>query len=245
MKNLKIIFSSLFMLVFVLSLSAQSNIGLRGGITLTNYNNDPMPENFLGNQEMDLLTGIDVAVFTNLTIVGAFSIQPELHFVQKGVKITGKDATENMDLKMTYRYNYLELPVLARVNFLKVNESMLFYIAAGPSVGYGLNGKFKGENVSIDATEGGIKKGDFETDLEWDTEYGIDGTKSNRWDVGGAFGIGGEFFTESLNIVVDARYNMDFTDAVKYEKTPSPEPDKYYNRGFSFTVGVAFPIGIE
>ncbi len=52
-----------------------------------------------------------------------------------------------------------------------------------------------------------------------------------------------KFLIDVVNVVVDARYNMDFTDAIKYEETPSPEPDKINNRGFSFTVGVAFPIG--
>ena len=226
-----------------INLNAQITVGVRAGVTQATYNEDPMPANYLGKQDMGYITGIDAAVFSNFEIADFFSIQPELHFVQKGVKITGTDATDNMDLKMSYRYNFLELPVLARFNYINPSENILFYVSAGPSVGYGLNGKYKGENVSIEASEAGIKKGDYETDLEWDDEYSTDGTKSNRWDVGGAAGVGVEFLTDVVNVVVDARYTMDFTDAIKYETTLSPEPDKIYNRGFSFTVGLAFPIG--
>lgn len=243
MKNLKIIFAAFLMMAFAMNLNAQITIGARGGLTLATYNTDPIPENFLGDQDMKYMAGVDAAIFSNFEITENFSIQPEFHFVQKGVKFTGKDATDNMDLKMTYRFNYLELPVLARFNFINPSENVVFYLAAGPSVGYGLNGTYKGENVSLEANEGGIRKGDFEMDLEWDDEYGIDGTKSNRWDIGGVAGFGVEFLTDVVNVVLDTRYNMDFTDAVKYENTPSPEPDKIYNRGFSFTVGVAFPIG--
>lgn len=242
MKNLKILLSTLLMLAFAITINAQLTVGARGGVTLATLNEDLFSESVMDNQEMCYMVGVDFAVFSNIEVADFFSVQPELHFVQKGVKYTGEVAADNMDIKMVYRYNYLELPVLARFN-MNPTETVGFNFFVGPSAGYGLNGKFKGENISIDATEAGIQKGDFETDLEWDDEYGADGTKSNRWDFGGTAGVGLEFMMDAVNIVLDARYSMDFTDAVKYETTPSPEPDKIYNRGFSFTVGVAVPIG--
>lgn len=243
MKNLKTFLSVCLMLVFAISINAQVSIGARGGLTLSTFNTDPLPENFIGKQDIGYATGFDAAIFSNFKLMDNLSIQPEFHYVQKGVKITGTDATDNMDLKMTYRYDYLELPVLVRLDFMNQYENLLFYVSAGPSVGYGLSGKYKGENVSIEVNEGGVKKGEYEMDLEWDDEYGIDGTKSNRWDVGGTIGIGGEFLTEIFNLIVDARYNLDFTDAVKYETTLNPEPDKINNKGYSITIGIGIPIG--
>ena len=61
MKNLKIIFAAFLMMAFAMNLNAQITIGARGGLTLATYNTDPMPENFLGEQDMKYMAGVDAA----------------------------------------------------------------------------------------------------------------------------------------------------------------------------------------
>ena len=64
--------------------------------------------------------GMGVNITTGLK---NFSVQPELNYVQKGTKIKGVDG------KSTYKFNYLEVPVLAKYSFGPV------YVDAGPSLG--------------------------------------------------------------------------------------------------------------
>lgn len=63
----------------------------------------------------------------------AFSLQPELNFVSKGLKLKDNNVTSK------YNFNYLEIPLLAKYKFDMV------YINAGPYLGFQLNGsdKFK------------------------------------------------------------------------------------------------------
>lgn len=63
----------------------------------------------------------------------AFSLQPELNFVSRGLKFKDGNTTSK------YNFNYLEVPLLAKYKFDMV------YINAGPYVGFQLNGsdKFK------------------------------------------------------------------------------------------------------
>jgi hypothetical protein len=241
MKNLIKITVLLLALVFATSVFAQSTIGLRAGVNLATMNNDPFE---YANTDMDkgFMVGADIAIFSKINVTDIFSVQPEFHWVQKGVKST-MTTTDNMDVKMTYRINYLELPVLARFD-IEVGESVSFNIYAGPSVGYALNRKFIGENARLLGTEDPFEKGDVNEDIEWVTEYGNDGVKDNRFDISAVGGIGLAFETEVGNFVVDARYSQDLNNAVKYENTPDPEPDKYYNSGISITVGFAIPIGL-
>ncbi|MFT5383326.1 MAG: hypothetical protein ACI81W_000724, partial [Saprospiraceae bacterium] len=188
---------------------------------------------------MDYMVGADVAVFSKINVAGVFSVQPELHWIQKGVKYT-TIATDNMDVKRVFRTNFIELPVLARFDF-EIGDMVYFNIYAGPSVGYALNQKYIGENAPL-GTENPVEKGDFKEDIDWVTEYGTDGWKDNRFDFSAVGGFGITFETEIGNFLLDARYSHDFIDAIKYENTPDPEPDKYYNRGVAITAGFAIPF---
>ena len=242
MKNLIKITVLFLALVFTTSAVAQSAIGLRAGINLATLNADPFDGTSM-DMNMGFMVGADVAVFGKINVVDIFSVQPELHWVQKGVKYTG--TFNDMDVEMVYRTNFLELPVLARFDF-EVGETVFFNIYAGPSAGYALNQKFIGKNARFPAngTEDPFQSGDYDKKIDWDTEYGTDGTKDNRFDFSAVGGIGVVFETEVGNFLLDARYSHDFIDAVKYENTPSPEPDKVYNRGIAITAGFSFPLGM-
>jgi outer membrane protein with beta-barrel domain len=241
MKNL--IKSIAFLLVLVLATGtyAQSTIGLRGGINLATMNNDPFE---YANADMNkgFMIGADVAIFAKINVADIFSVQPEFHWVQKGVKST-MTTTDNMDVEMIYRYNYLELPVLARLDF-EVGESVSLNIYAGPSAGYAINKEFIGKNARLLGTEDPFQKGDYNETIDWDNEYGDNGVKDNRFDISAVGGIGVAFETEVGNFILDARYSHDFNDAFNYENTPDPKPDKFYNRGISITAGFAFPLGM-
>lgn len=95
--------------------------------------------------------GADIAIMYTLPIGDGFlALQPELHWMQKGS--TFSDLGDDLSTTM----NYLELPLLLRVNF---GGSLKLFAFAGPSAGYLLD--VNSDNIAI-------TKDDFE-----DIEFGL------------------------------------------------------------------------
>ncbi len=96
--------------------------------------------------------GADIAIMYSLPLGDGFlALQPELHWMQKGSTysdLSGDDAVTTM--------NYLELPLLLRVNF---GGSLKLFAFGGPSAGYLLG---------VSSDDDVVKKDDFE-----DIEFGL------------------------------------------------------------------------
>lgn len=100
-------------------------------------------------------------------------VQPEIHWMQKGYKID--DAGGSLG-EVTSTLNYLEIPILARVNF---GGSLKLFAFAGPSVGYLLSGTYEDASGKSDPTDYleeieysghiglGVGIGTFEVDLRY------------------------------------------------------------------------------
>ena len=87
-------------------------------------------------------------------------LQPELHWLQKGYRID--DALTYGDITTTL--NYLEIPLLARVN---LGGSLKIFGFAGPSIGYLMSGTYEDElNGEKDPTE-------YLDDVEYSAHVGI------------------------------------------------------------------------
>jgi hypothetical protein len=105
--------------------------------------------------------GLDLAILCAIPIGGGlFMLQPELHWMQKGYKID--DAVPNGDITSTL--NYLELPLLARVN---IGGSLKVFAFAGPSVGYLMSGTYE------DELNGEKDPKDYLDDVEYSAHVGI------------------------------------------------------------------------
>jgi len=90
--------------------------------------------------------GADLAIVYAMPIGrGFFMLQPELHYLQKGYTIAN---TTNGELNVSL--NYLELPILLRVNF---GSSIRFFGFAGPSIGWLLDGTYENDLGEQDASE--------------------------------------------------------------------------------------------
>ncbi len=104
--------------------------------------------------------GADIAILCAIPIGGGFfMLQPELHWLQKGYKI--EDADIYGDITSTL--NYVELPLLARVNF---GGSLKVFAFAGPSVGYLISGTYEDDFGEKDPT-------DYLDELEYSGHIGI------------------------------------------------------------------------
>ena len=124
-------------------------------------------------QEPQSKLGADLGIVVSIPIGGGLLMfQPELHWMQKGYKID--DAGSQGEITSTL--NYLEIPLLARINF---GGTLKLFAFAGPSFGYLLDGTYEDVNGELDATEYleeveysghigvGVGIGTFELDLRY------------------------------------------------------------------------------
>ena len=104
--------------------------------------------------------GIDLAILCAIPIGGGFfMLQPELHWLQKGYQIDDADFYGDI----TSTLNYVELPLLARIN---LGGSLKIFAFAGPSVGYLISGTYEDDFGEKDPTE-------YLDDVEYSGHFGI------------------------------------------------------------------------
>lgn len=186
-------------------------VGLRGGINLATIANE--------NLEPDhMVVGINVAIPVEIQVADFLAIQPELHFIQKGAGFEADGA----DITYNYFFNYLEVPVL--VKGMVGNDLIKGYAIAGPSVGFALS-------------QYQVTKTDDDRESESIDFVDSGDIQNNRFDIGVALGAGVEIPVGIGAFVLDARYNLDLNDQVKFEGDAPDNWEKNFNRGIGITVG--------
>lgn len=175
---------------------AQSGVGIRAGANLSNLSGDLKEESRYENK-----IGFHAGLTYNIPVISNFfSVQPELLYSNKGFKY--EDTELELPTGDTFRregnmnYNYLELPVLARI------KAGPLYVEAGPQASYllSVNNNIK-EYVNGDRTSSST------------TERDKDGLKD--FELGYAAGVG----LTTGNLSIGLRYNGSFTDFV--DKDPN------------------------
>lgn len=182
--------------------------------------------------------GVGYSIPVGLIGSGAFSVQPEFTFIQKGFKtaLSGEinigEPYYDFILSQHIKLNYLEVPVLAKIEF--GTPTAKFSFIAGPSFGYALGGKTKGTLTLDDGYEtykekanGKIKFGDQPDDEYFTNDIYID----NRTDIGLQVGAG---VTLHNKVVFEVRYGLGFTNL--------SDDDDSANRAVQFTVGVPLTL---
>jgi len=150
--------------------NSKTRFGIRGGgiMSKTEFENSNDP-----TADPESKIGADLAIVCAIPIGGGFlMLQPELHWLQKGYKIQDISTGENVISTL----NYLEIPLLVRLNF---GGSIRVFGFAGPSIGYLLDGELNTSSESLDATEYldqteynahiglGVGLGTFEVDIRY------------------------------------------------------------------------------
>lgn len=189
---------------------AQSFIIPKGGVVFSNYKSTGSGiegrTGFVGG------LGLSIPVTSD----NFFAIQPEILYIQKGAKFNTNLSTTRVG--DTY-INYLELPVLAKINF--GGESFRLYVNGGPSVSYALFGKTNN------------------TDIEFGD--GADVSFNNRIDLGLQFGGGIGFKAGPGDILLDARYGLGLSNLL--DQPVAGGDSELQNRVYTFTIGYAIPLG--
>lgn len=123
MNIMKTLWLSVTLSLFGIAAYAQNTqIGVKGGVNLSNFYVDEVQDN-------NMKVGLNLGLFAKLPVTSGFAIQPELLYSSKGSKI----AYNNIfgDGEYRFNFNYIEMPVLAVIN---LTEN--FNIHAGPYAGY-------------------------------------------------------------------------------------------------------------
>jgi Outer membrane protein beta-barrel domain len=191
----KLLLSLTIALISFATAQAQSGLGVRGGANFSNLSGDLKDESRYENK-----VGFHAGLTYNIPIVDQFfSIQPELLYSNKGFKYEDTQLelpTGSFRREGNMNYNYLELPVLARI------KAGPIYFEAGPQASYllSVNNNIKeyvnNERTSSATTE--IDKGDIKD-----------------FELGYAAGIG---ITSGM-LSVGVRYNGSFTDFMDKSST--------------------------
>lgn len=192
-----------------------TNIGIRAGLTSTTLR-APFSENVsIGNAGRRV--GFAAGAFVRLSFQGPFALQPELLYVQKGTSddflFGERQATQ------TRRFDYIEIPVLAKYELPIGGPSFMPNIQAGPTLGINV--------VSRNELD---KKG--EPTVVFDSN-------TRRLTVGFAIGPGVDVSLNGRSLSLDTRYSFDLTRT--FEESAGPGPDNpFRNHGVIVTLAFAF-----
>jgi Outer membrane protein beta-barrel domain len=165
--------------------------GVKGGLSLGDV--PKIADEIYAGGDTALRTGYAVGGFLAIRFDNGFSVQPEVLFTQKGVKLTFSDSSMSEDLR--YKSDYVDVPVLARYTF---GKGIRGYVFAGPSFDFMLNTKVKtqlfGESGEQDVSEdvesfefalvfgGGVELGPLLLEARWSeglTNLAADTTEIN------------------------------------------------------------------
>jgi hypothetical protein len=174
----------------------------------------------------------------------SFTLQPELIYTQKGIRISYQDNTFR-EKEQRY-FSYLELPISGKLVF--GTENLKGFIYGGPAVGYVISGKYKYQSQCdcdnyVETREGSIKYEDAPARYAGSDVYaGKDGV--SRIDFGVQGGIGFSYTVGDLGMIMfDTRYGTGFTNFYKKYASASSGTDlSSKNRALTFSIGFAFNL---
>lgn len=161
--------------------NVNTEFGVKGGFNMSNLisdgDNEPNDEN--------ILYGFNAGVYATLPISDFVAIQPEILFTTKGSELEYDNAFASGNAK--FRLNYIEVPLLVRVNITKN-----FNVHAGGYASYLVSSKVTGDGTF-----------DFNEDIDTDD--------LNKFDAGVSAGLGVDFNPISIGL----RYNYGLTTVGK------------------------------
>lgn len=175
--------------------------------------------------------GGQAALYARIPLKGALSLQPELHYIQKGGKVEVTDASIGNDaVDFGLKIGYIEVPVLARIDL--GSGSWRPFITAGPTIALRTSCKVSfgsgSTNIATDCDSGELGEGEEGPTTSEDP--------IKKTDFGASAGVGLAGSLMGRSVFAQLRYNQGLATIAK--DAPSSVSPK--NRGFSVVVGFGF-----
>lgn len=190
----------IIMMAFILShnINAQSitkadkdsSFGIKGGYNLASVRNSD-------GDETDQRDGFHIGFFNESSLSNLLSVQTELTYSQQGYEF------ENSSYRLTQKIDYINLPLM-----LKLYPTNVFYLEAGPQIGYAISHKEEVETFGLSSTN----------------TY-----EPNSFDWGMNFGVG---FKSEMGMVLGARYHYGLGKI--YDETNYYNNVLQFSLGFEF-----------
>lgn len=204
-----------FLLLFSLLISparAQVHFGLKGGFALGKVKS--IPEVFLEGFPWKTRQSWIGGAFASFEFLKGVSLQPEILFLQKGARLIDSE----YDFEARFNFNYLEMPVLLKIDLYLEGAAAVPSLFFGPFFGF-IN---QASIVMIDPNS--VEKEDIKTDVE-KAEYGVTFGLAicQRWGPG--------------FLSIDARYDLGLSNILK----PGVEwMDSIKTRTLVFMIGYSY-----
>jgi hypothetical protein len=158
-----------------------AQVFIKAGINIASLSDNTIsdPEFNLAELDQKSTTGFQGGIGVDLPVSSMFYITPELMFIQKGGKNV-VDIDENNRLEQRIYYNYIEVPVLAKLKFMGEDSGTGFYFNAGPFAGLALGGRYTEDRTVLgvrternaDFNFENKDEDDFQKRLDWGIAFG-------------------------------------------------------------------------
>lgn len=208
-------------------LKAQIHYGVRGGLALS----EPGLSTPLGSTQdiTKTFAGIDIALLSEFDISESLSLQAELGYIEKGLRLDLNTSIDVLGARIpigivnTTKVKLLELPILAKYRFStgKIDA----YALAGPTVSYILGGVNKTRSTGL-------------ADLDI-TSQNFDIGNRYKFGLGLLGGVGIEKHIGTGKVFIDARYNYQTIDLGLVSDL---ENTTFRNNGIGLQVGYKFTL---
>lgn len=205
--------------------SAHAQVGLRGGVNLTDWFGDDV-------ESTDRKTGLSLGASFGLVSIGPVQLVAEAYYRQKGTGFAladfqaGETPPEELPETVEFGIDYLEVPVLARVNLPPLSNSLGLYLIGGPAFAWRIDCGFETE----------VSTGTSATNCDDLSSENLGETFEN-YDLGAAGGLGLDVLLPgrigALNL--EARYTGGL-------KRVGADGTDVKNRAFSLTLGYSFGV---
>ena len=196
------------MIAMVTAVSAQMNLGIKGGVNMSNFYGEE-----LDDQNMKI--GFHVGLAADYEFAYNSAIQTGLYFTTKGAKYSSSFGDASGEF--TVNPMYLQIPVHYAYK-LDVTPGTRIVFHAGPYAAYGVGGKSK-----FSASVGEVS-GESEADV-----FGDDGFLKN-FDAGLGLGVGAEFGP----MLLDLGWDMGLINIADSENGDLKNQNAYLSIGYRF-----------
>ena len=178
-------------------------IGFNGGVSMNSIGFDPTIKQ---KQYIGPSMGATLRITSEKYFKSLCSLQIELNYSQLGWNENVMNS-ESVELPDTYkrRLDYIQLPFLARMAWGYEKRGAMFYVLAGPQIGYCFNEKSIRGNVWTTNAEGNP---DRPNNMYAQYDMKLD----KKFDYGITAGLGLEVNTKIGHFLIDGRYYYGLSD---------------------------------
>lgn len=226
--NVKPFLSLTALCLVAFSFQTTAQIAIKAGVNLASIAESSTEETYADYKNKSV-TGFQAGLAFDLGLSSLFTIQPEILFIQKGGKTTYA-VDDNNKIDYRYYYNYVEVPVLAKLKFYGSGDNGSgFYFVAGPFAGLAMGGKTKTTTTLLGVST------TREDDFNFDNNDSAD--RQKRMDWGLSFGGGVKLGA----VILDLRYNLGINNLLDNDANNNNDNKPYRRtRGIGLTAGFEF-----